>query len=65
MKEIEFRDGHRLVPDHIARALAALETYQLTYEQAMAKINSSFLTDRLRKVQGDLVSEHLARFGTE
>lgn len=62
MKRIEFRDGMFDVPDHVADHLAAYETYQMTYKEAMAKMNDRFLTDRLNKAQSDLVAQHLARY---
>jgi hypothetical protein len=64
MKRIEFRDGVQEVPDHIADYLEAYETYQMTYKEAMAKMNDRFLTDRLNKAQSDLVAQHMARFKT-
>ena len=63
MKRIEFRDGVQEVPDHIADYLEAYETYQMTYEEAMRKMNNRFLEERLNKAQASAVAEHLARFG--
>lgn len=65
MRQVEFRDGYKLVPDHVADKLAEFETYKMTYEQALDKMNSSFVEDRLRKAQNDVVREHLTRFGIE
>lgn len=65
MREVEFREGRRLVPDYIADRLAAFETYQMTYEEAMKKFNASLLNDRLASAQSKVVRDHLARFGSE
>jgi len=64
MKRVEFRDGVQEVPDHVADHLEAYETYQMTYKEAMSKMNDRFLTDRLNKAQSDLVAQHMARFKT-
>jgi hypothetical protein len=61
MKRVEFRDGVQEVPDHVAQHLEAFETYQMTYAEAMRRMNDRFLTDKLNKAQGDLVAQHLAR----
>jgi hypothetical protein len=55
MKRVEFRDGVQEVPD---------ETYQMTYKEAMSKMNNRFMEDRLNKAQSDLVAQHMARFKT-
>lgn len=65
MQSIEFRDGFKAVPDHIAKKLSQFETYQMTYEEALNRMNNSFLTDMLKDVQSRAVREHLARYGTE
>jgi len=62
MKKVEFRDGSREVPDTVAEFLESIETYQLTYEQAIQKMNNRFLEERLNWTQASTVAEHLARF---
>ncbi len=62
MKKFEFRDGAREVTDSLETAFEELETYQLTYEEAKAKVNNKFLVDRINKAQSDAVNEHLARY---
>ena len=62
MKEIKFRDGTYTVPDHVAQFMEAYETYQLTYKEAMSKMNNRFLTDKLQSVQQRVINEHLARY---
>jgi len=64
MRKVEFRDGEKLVPDHVADLMAQFETHTMTQEEAQRKVNERFLTDRLEKVQGDIVREHLTRFGS-
>lgn len=62
MKTLEFRDGIKAVPDHIAEFLDEAETYKITYWEAIDRMNQRFLTDKLAKVQSGVVSDHLARF---
>ena len=62
MKTLEFRDGSFPVTDAVAQHLEALETYQLTYKEAMRKMNDRFLTERINKAHKTAVDEHLARY---
>jgi hypothetical protein len=59
MIEIEFRDGKRLVPDHLADMLADLPTHTLTYEQATEKANWKLASDHLNRVQEQAVQSHV------
>lgn len=36
---LQFRDGERDVPGHLARMMSSIETYRLTYEQAVDEAN--------------------------
>ena len=63
MKRVEFRDGFQEVTDAVAQHLEAFETYQMTYKEAMRKMNDRFLTDRLNNAQSKAVNEHLQRYG--
>ena len=62
MREVEFRDGVRLVPDHVAQFMDTLETHTMTYAEASKKVNNAFLTERLKKAQGDALRSHFERF---
>lgn len=54
MAALEFRDGKREVPDHLLSLLQQIETFKMTYEEALAKADqlrqSQFLNDEMRKV---------------
>lgn len=39
MVELEFRDGKRLVPGYLAAAMDGLETYLMTYSEAVDEGN--------------------------
>lgn len=62
MQEIEFRDGRRAVPDHVADFLMQYETYRYSYDDAMRLMNEDFLKRRLDKAQDDLIRQHFARY---
>lgn len=62
MALLEFRDGLREVPDHLADMMRGLDTYQLTYEQAQTQANQSLVRDRLNRVGEKVVSDHLRRY---
>ena len=57
-KELNFRDGVRTVPDHVADLLAPIETWKYAYEDAMRVANNDLLQLRLLKVQQDMVRDH-------
>lgn len=63
MKTVEFRDGERDVPDHVALLLEGIETYQLTYQQAIDVSNQRLVKARLADAQKSLIAEHLKRYG--
>lgn len=65
MTMVEFRDGWREVPEHLVRLMATIPTHQLTYDQAIDRMNHDLLSDRLDKIQSKVVSDHLARYGAE
>jgi hypothetical protein len=65
MKEVEFRNGKMEVPDHLAVLMAKFQTHQMTYEEALRRLNLDMLSDHLRQAQGRIVSEHLSRYGIE
>lgn len=61
MALVEFRDGVREVPDHLADLMAAFDTYKMTFEEARAKADQRLVSDLLNKTQQQLISTHLRR----
>jgi len=57
--QIEFRDGLREVPDHLALLMRGLPTYDMTYEEARAKANWKMVADIANKAQADAVRKTL------
>lgn len=60
---VEFRDGIRDIPDHVANLMQGLDTHRLTYEEAMEKANSGILRRHLRKVEDEVIRNHSRTWG--
>jgi hypothetical protein len=58
MTNVEFRDGERLVPDHVAAMMSGIDTHRLTYDQAIEAANQQLLRNQLNLAQRSAVSEH-------
>lgn len=55
---IEFRDGEKYVPAHVALLLRGLATHTMTYDQAIRMANQNLLRRNLNQAQKDLISTH-------
>ena len=60
--KLEFRDGTREVPDHLADMMSGLTTYALTYEEAQTEANQRIVRDRLNKAGDKVVFDHLKKY---
>lgn len=58
MAQVQFRDGKRDVPPHLAELMDGIDAYRLTYDEAVDKVNAKLLADHLNKIAGDAVSQH-------
>lgn len=58
MTKVEFRDGERDVPDHLAVMMRGIETHTMTYEQAVKASETRMLTDRLNLEMKSMVADH-------
>ena len=58
MVNVEFRDGERLVPHHVAILLKGFETHRMTYDEAIRVANQALVKNRLMQAQRDLISSH-------
>jgi hypothetical protein len=56
--ELEFRDGKRVVPDYIAALLAGVETFRLTYEEAIEEANKKSEADFINAQQDRILAAH-------
>jgi len=58
MKDIEFRDGWRTVPDHVEVMVIGLDTYKMTYEEAIKAAEKRLLDEHMYKAQQELLRSH-------
>lgn len=58
--EIEFRDGKRLVPDHLAVLMAMFDTTEYTYEEAIKIANDALLSTQLQRIERDIIRKHFS-----
>lgn len=57
-QEVEFRDGTQVVPDHVADMVAGLETFKMTYKEAIAAAEKRALGDLVGRAQRELIRAH-------
>lgn len=62
-REVEFRDGKREVPEHLADIMASLQTHTMTYEQAVEKANWKLAQDHIEKVYDGIIQSHFQTGG--
>jgi hypothetical protein len=62
MPRLTFRDGDRDVADHVAILMRDLDTYKLTYDQAVSAMNNLMLRKAIDKHFADFQSEHMRQF---
>ena len=58
MKEVEFRDGTRLVPDHVEAMLTGIDTHRLTYREAIKAGEDRIQGDHVYRAQRSLIRDH-------
>jgi len=61
MPEIEFRDGPRVVPHHVAAILASIDTYKFTYDEAIRLANDGMLRSALGQIQRKTIDGHFRK----
>ena len=59
--ELEFRDGKYVVPDYLADLMSQFDTTMYTRQQAIDKVNSGMLTQRLDRAQQDTIKGHFEK----
>lgn len=59
---VEFRDGEKLVPLHVATLMKGLETHTMTYIDAIRVANQIQVRNRLNQAQKNLVADHFRTF---
>ena len=64
MKRLEFRDGDKDVPDHVAILMKGLRTFEMTYQQARDQAHNNQLRQALEVAQRDIIRQHMKSNGT-
>lgn len=60
--EMEFRDGRRVVPVHLAAALDTIETYRYTYREAVKMANDEMVREVVVGKVNKVIEGHFRRF---
>lgn len=60
MAEVEFRDAVREVPDHLADLMAGLDTYRMTYDEAVKEVNRLLQRRPVDTVFDDIIKSHFS-----
>lgn len=58
---LEFRDGKRLVPDYLYPVLSRMDTYTMTYEEALQAANRLMERDFVADVLHAVRKNHFGR----
>jgi hypothetical protein len=59
--ELEFRDGKRLVPEYLAAIMHGLETFRMTYEEAVVAANKRMQADFINARGDAVIKAHFER----
>ena len=59
MIEVEFRDGVKLVPAHVADLLSKHKTWTMTYDEAIRKANTAMAADYANDAMKRIISRHM------
>ena len=57
--ELEFRDGKRVVPEYLVAILSGLETFRMTYDEAIAEANKVMERNHVAAAMSNVRTEHL------
>jgi hypothetical protein len=60
--ELQFRDGKRWVPAHLADMMGDLDTYKLTYAQAKDEANKKMTRDFVNDAFDGVITRHFRRY---
>ncbi len=61
--EVEFRDGAKLVPAHVADLLERYDTTTMTYDEAIKRANTELARRVANDAQDRAIAQHRERFG--
>jgi len=58
LREIEFRDGKRMVPDYLGVLMSGLQTHRMTYDEAVDTANKRMEADHLNAKRDEILAAH-------
>jgi len=58
---VEFRTGEQEVPDHLAEMMKGIDTYTMTYDEAIEAMNRKLENDYVSREMNKVVDQHMAR----
>jgi hypothetical protein len=64
MKTLEFRDGDRDLPDHLAVLMKGMRTWELTFQEAKDRMHQNMTHQALVTAQRDLINSHFKTDGS-
>lgn len=59
--ELEFRDGKFVVPDYLADLMSEMDTTMYTRQQAVDRVNSGMLRQRMDRAQQSTIEGHFEK----
>lgn len=57
-REVEFRDGKRLIPAHLADMMVDLKTHTMTFDEAVEKANWRLAQDHISAAYDRTIQSH-------
>jgi len=57
-REVEFRDGKRLIPAHLADMMVDLKTHTMTFDEAVEKANWKLAQDHVSIAYDRVILNH-------
>lgn len=60
---IEFRDGKRVVPEHLFPELSGIDTFRMTYDEALKEVEKLRQQKWLGDIQHKIVFDHMSKAG--
>lgn len=60
MAEVEFRDETREIPDYMADLMAGIETWKITYDEAVVLMNRRLEQRQLTQAHDEILRSHFS-----
>ena len=55
---VQFRTGERELPEHLALAMNGIETFRMTFDEAIAEVNRRQMGEYVGNAQRSLLRQH-------